>query len=92
MGSYTHREYQNVEYEYTLDEARALLNQKISEYITSLEEKGVQIIEKDVKIDTNDKSWIVTGEFLVREPVGKSVVIDRTETAEQEDAGIEADE
>jgi len=88
-GSYTHREYQNVEYEYTLEEAKVLLNQKISEYIESLEEKGVQIIEKDVKIDTNGDSWVVNGEFLVQEPAGISVAIDRTETTEPgtEEAG-----
>lgn len=80
-GSYTHREYQNVEYEYSLEEAKVLLNQKISEYIKSLEEKGVQIIEKDVKIDTNEESWVMSGEFLVQEPVGVSVAIDRTEQA-----------
>ena len=74
-GSYTHREYQNVEYEYTLDEAKIILIQKISDYIESLEEKGVQIIEKDVKIDTNADSWVVTGEFLVQEPVGVSIEI-----------------
>lgn len=74
-GSYTHREYQNVEYEYTLDEAKIILIQKISDYIESLEEKGVQIIEKDVKIDTNTDSWVVTGEFLVQEPVGVSIEI-----------------
>ncbi len=77
LGSYTHREYQNVEYEYTLDEAKELLNEKISEYIESLEEKGVQIIEKDVKIETNGDSWVVNGEFLVREPAGTRVEIDR---------------
>ncbi|MCM1063395.1 MAG: sporulation protein YqfD [Eubacterium sp.] len=80
IGSYTHREYQNVEYDYTLEEAKTLLNEKISEYIESLEEKGVQIIEKDVRIDMNGDSWVVSGEFLVQEPAGLSVEIDRTET------------
>ncbi len=73
FGSITYREYRNVEYEYTLKEAETLLNQKIITFLTSLEEKGVQIIEKDVKIDTNESSWIVEGTFLVRETVGKSV-------------------
>lgn len=72
LGSRTDREYQNVEYEYTLEEARAALNEKLIAFIASLEEKGVQIIEKDVKIDTNSGSWVISGEFLVREPVGRS--------------------
>ena len=81
LGSYTHREYQNVEYEYTLEEAKELLSEKISEYIESLEEKGVQIIEKDVKIDANGDSWVVNGEFLVQEPAGIRAEIDRTQQA-----------
>ena len=72
FGSYTHREYQNVEHEYTLKEAETLLKQKLITFLTSLEEKGVQIIEKDVKIDTDSSSWIIQGGFLVQEPVGVS--------------------
>ncbi len=75
FGSLTHREYLNVEYEYTLEEAETLLNKKIVTFITSLEEKGVQIIEKNVKIDTNGEGWVVTGEFLVNEKVGISSAI-----------------
>ena len=73
LGSKTDREYQNVEYEYTLEEAKIRLNEKLSTFITTLEQKGVQIIEKNVKIDTNSSSWVISGEFLVRENVGKSV-------------------
>ena len=72
FGSVTHREYQNVEYEYTLEEARDLLNEKLRLFLTSLEEKGVQIIEKNVRIDTNDGMWVIEGSFLVREAAGKS--------------------
>lgn len=72
LGSKTDREYQNVEYEYTLEEAKDRLNEKLSTFITTLEQKGVQIIEKDVKIDTNSSSWVISGEFLVWEHVGKS--------------------
>ena len=77
FGSYTHREYQNVEHEYTLKEAESLLKQKLATFLTSLEEKGVQIIEKDVKIDTDSNSWVIQGEFLVQEPVGISQETER---------------
>ena len=73
FGKITYREYQNVEYDYTLQEAKDILNEKLILFLTSLEEKGVQIIEKNVKIDTDGSSWIVKGEFLVWEPVGRSV-------------------
>ena len=81
-GSNTNREYQNVEHEYTLKEAQELLKEKLVLFLTSLEEKGVQIIEKDVKIDTDSSSWVISGEFLVQEPVG---VVQETVRADQVD-------
>ena len=84
LGSITYREYQNVEYKYTLQEAKDILNEKIILFLTSLEEKGVQIIEKNVKIDTDNEGWIVYGEFMVHEPVGKSTATVRPESGELE--------
>lgn len=84
IGSYTYREYLNVEYEYSLDEAREQLNEKLLAFLASLEEKGVQIIEKDVKIDTNGSSWVISGQFIVREAVGESVVIEKIDIGETE--------
>ena len=81
-GEVTNREYQNVEYNYSLEEAKILLNQKLMDFLTDLEEKGVQIIEKDVKIEKSDNAWVVTGNFLVREPVSESM---ETLKAEQEE-------
>lgn len=75
LGSYTHREYQNTEHEYTLKQATALLNEKLNAFLISLDEKGVQIIEKNVKIDTDSGSWILQGDFLVQESVGVSTAI-----------------
>ena len=83
IGTYTHREYLNVEYEYTLKQAEALLNKKILLFITELNEKGVQIIEKNVKIDSNGGMWTIDGTFLVRELVGKSVDTMKPEMGEQ---------
>ena len=82
-GSYTYREYMNVEYEYTLEQASELLNEKVLTFLTSLEQKGVQIIEKNVKIDTTGGMWTVDGEFLVRELVGKSVDTQKPDVGEQ---------
>ena len=76
-GEVTHREYHNMEYTYTLEEAKEILNQKLMEFIASLEEKGVQIIEKNVKIEKSDTEWMVNGEFLIRELVGESVETER---------------
>lgn len=72
-GCYTHREYLNVEYDYTPEEAKALLQEKINTFLVTLQEKGVQIIEKDVKIDTSGGQWVVKGELLIREAAGVSL-------------------
>ena len=78
-GSYTYREYQNVEHVYTSEEAESILNENLSLFLQTLEEKGVQIIEKDVKIDTSGSERILQGEFLVQEPAGKRAATDRGE-------------
>lgn len=86
-GTCTHREYQNVEYEYTPQEAESELNKKLISFIASLEEKGVQIIEKNVKIDISGDSWVISSEFLVHGPAGKSAATAKPESGEtQEDA------
>ena len=84
QGSYTYREYRNVEHEYTLEQAEMLLYEKLRTFLASLEEKGVQIIEKDVKIDTNGGSWVISGQFTVQEAVGRSVLIEKNVIGETE--------
>ena len=66
-GSITHREYSNVEYTYSEEEARKILSEKINEFFSSLEEKGVQIIEKDVTIIRGGSAWMLNGSLLVQE-------------------------
>lgn len=74
-GSYQYREYYNVERIYTLQEAQEILVARIKEFILSLEKKGVQIIEKDVKIETTDDTYIISGDFAVIEKIGTLVEI-----------------
>jgi similar to stage IV sporulation protein len=83
-GSYTYREYYNVEHEYTLEEAETLLKEKLIVFIQSLDEKGVQIIEKNVRIDTSDSGWTLYGEFLVQEAAGQRAATDRGEEIVEE--------
>ncbi|MCI8528246.1 MAG: sporulation protein YqfD [Lachnospiraceae bacterium] len=87
-GEVTHREYQNKEYIYTLDEAKEILNQKLRDFIASLEEKGVQIIEKNVRIDTEENQWVVRGEFVVREPIGKMTETEKVEQTPDSEGGL----
>ncbi len=91
-GAVTHREYLNTEHAYTRKEAEALLNQKLMDFLADLEEKGVQIIEKNVRINKNDTSWVIEGAFLVREPVtGRVETAGMNEDSSIDSAG-EADE
>ena len=87
LGTVTYREYQNVEYKYTLEEVKDALNEKLMAFLESLEEKGVQIIEKNVTIDKDSEGWIMEGAFLVHEPAGKS-----TATAMPDSGELETDE
>ncbi len=78
-GKITYREYLNVEKRRGEEEAKKLLEIKYSEILSSLDEKGVQIIEKDVKIDRDNIHWILEGEFTVIQRIG----IEQPGTVEQ---------
>ena len=87
-GSITYREYRNVEYKYTDSQAKKLLNQKINKFFSDLEEKGVQIIEKNVRIDTDNEQWILSADLIVEELAGKKVdtVMDENRPVAEADA------
>ena len=75
-GVYTYREYQNTDSVYTTEEAEKIFSEKYSVFLADLEEKGVQIIEKNVKIDTVGEMWILQGSLKVKEKIGNEVLIE----------------
>lgn len=83
VGRITYREYQKTEYCYTTSEAETVLQKKIMDFLETLDEKGVQIISKDVKIETKRAGWTAHGELLLRETAGQLV------DSAAEDAGTE---
>ena len=85
-GSYSFREYQNVEYEYSLSLAKNILQEKINDFIISLDEKGVQIIEKNVNIDTSSGMWVINGQFIVIERAG---ALEDTNIENLSDTGVD---
>lgn len=87
FGTYTYREYYVEEEKYTREEAKRILNEKYEKFITTLTEKGVQIIGKDVKIETSDSKWVLCGELRVQEPVGISVRIEEESFENEETDG-----
>ena len=69
MGYIQVREYFNLEKKYSQEEAVDVLEEKTVQFMGILQQKGVQIIEKDVKISFNNDSRIKSGNFTVVEPI-----------------------
>ncbi len=67
------REYECVTKKYSKEEAKQKLIYNLNEFIATLKEKGVQIIEKDVKIVNISETMKATGSIQVIEPTGVQV-------------------
>lgn len=55
--------------EYTEEEAKAVAEQNFRQYLTNLEEKGIQIIEKNVMISKTNQKYVVSGTIDVYESI-----------------------
>ena len=64
-GVYEAREYYLVEKKYSKEQVVKIFNENLSNYYRTLIEKGVQILEKNVKIEHNANKWVVKGSFVV---------------------------
>ena len=62
----TYYEYHLVNKEYSKEESKDLLEKKLQKIIETLTEKGVQIIEKNVKIKTNSVSSCLEGNLTLK--------------------------
>lgn len=71
-GSSVNREYVLTDTIYTKEEVKKLFSEKLSKFIAGLEEKGVQIIEKDVTINRKQKAWQMNVNLQIIEKTGKS--------------------
>lgn len=80
VGKTTYREYLPTELSYSSREAGELLKGRLAKLVLTLEEKGVQIIQKDVKIVTNTKYYILKGNFTVISQAVVSVPIEKDQT------------
>ena len=69
IKSIKYREYQILKKKYTNSEAEKLLKENLDKIILSLEEKGIQIIEKNVKINTNSVYLSMTGNLTLKKNV-----------------------
>lgn len=86
-GLITNTEYQEESAQYTQQEAQAVLDKNLGYFLADLEEKGVQILEKDVKMYKDSREYIYRGVITVLESAYTQAEI----TLPQNDAG-ETDE
>lgn len=88
-GEIDRKEYYLQYLAYTPEEMKRKLTDNFEKYILSLSEKGVQIVEKNVKIVQNRDNMEMQGEILVVKPTGKSVDIPVQESDSITDAEAE---
>ncbi|MDE6914264.1 MAG: hypothetical protein K2P35_11325, partial [Lachnospiraceae bacterium] len=69
---------------YTDEEMEALLLKQFEKFIFSLHQKGVEIVEKDVKIVENRDGMEINGDLLVIKSTGEKVDIGVTAQSEDE--------
>ena len=70
---------------HTADEMQELLQERWRKIISTLDEKGVQIAQKDVTIKKNDKKWVLHARMQLEESAVERVytkVNPDTQTAE----------
>ncbi len=64
-GQITYREYAMKEFCYTESEGKSLLNYEFEKFCKTLQQKGVQIVAKDVKIEKNGRTLRADGTIRV---------------------------
>lgn len=92
-GSSVNREYVLTDNIYTKEEVKTIFSEKLIKFIAGLEEKGVQIMKKNVTITRNSKNkkWLMDMELQIVEQTGKNIPIVPQETDEPapEEGGME---
>ena len=81
-GKIDRKEYYIKYLTYSKDEMKNLLTENFQKFILGLEEKGVQIVEKNVKIVQNSNSMELIGDLLVIKSTGHSSPIGSAEVKE----------
>ena len=70
IGENLVREYKIEEKIYTKEEVKMLFEERLQKFIQTLQEKGVQIIEKNVTINKTSGVWKMKVDFLAEEKTG----------------------
>ena len=72
-GKIENREYKNTGKIYTKEEAAQKAQEKLDKFLQKIQEKGVQIFQNNVKIETDGKNCRAVGDIIVIEKAGKRV-------------------
>jgi len=75
-GTVVYKEYQLCYLEHDSNELETILHNNFRHFMETLEGKGVQIIEKNVKISNDTESMYLKGELLVNKKTGARGAID----------------
>lgn len=70
------REYYKIEYENDLNEATQKLEEEFRVFLVNLNEKGVQIISKNVRIEEGSDRWVLTGTVTALEQAKEERLIE----------------
>lgn len=86
-GHKTIREYEITQQKHSEEEMKTLMQEEWDKIISTLEEKGVQIAEKNVTIKKNDKKWVLYAHMQLEESAVKPVptVTEPVEESEKEE-------
>ncbi len=74
-GTINRKEYYIKYFTYTEDEMKSKLSENYEKFILSLQEKGVQIVEKNVKMVKNSKGMDLYGDILAIKQTGEAAAI-----------------
>lgn len=74
-GGSVNREYVLTDNIYTKEEIKNIFSEKLIKFIAGLEEKGVQIMKKNVTISKKSKKWQMNMDLQIVEQTGKNVPI-----------------
>lgn len=82
-GHKTVREYEIIDQKHTEEEMKTLMQEEWDKIISTLDEKGVQIAEKNVTIKKNEKKWVLNAHMELEESAVE-LVPTRTEPVTEE--------
>ncbi|WMC92478.1 sporulation protein YqfD [Kineothrix sp. MB12-C1] len=91
-GKTVNREYVIEDNIYATEEIKSIFSEKSTKFIESLEEKGVQIIKKNVTISKKNKTWQMDMDLQIVEKTGKNIPIVPAPVDESEEADQAAEE